>query len=1094
MKKYLAVMLAAWGVSSAALLAQTVQRVESIITNGLAEPFAVAVDIATNAYYITDSVNNRIVKYGDTTGVTVLAGKPGYIGSEDNAIGLKATFFSPQGLVMVGSKLIVADSGNHILREVSLDGAVRTIAGKRNQPGHVDATGSDAQFNGPGGLAADANGNIYIADVVNNAIRKMDANYVVTTVVATNLYRPWAVAVGPSNTLFIADSGNNCIKIWQDNSLRVYAGYESRSEYGDNDALFAQDARFKLPRGLLYRPGSDDLLVSDSGNAMIRRVYYNTNVASLSVEMYAQIGLPGVSQPIGLAMDNTESLLVVDMGESSLKRLPSSMVVLPPVNPPALGWIALDTNFFSGLIFASLVPITNITFNNERTIAVESEDGVETFYTIGATRDPREVPTPSRNSLTPPPFHSGAFASIGDPVQLMLPFSIVDPITPDVTIKVISLAAGRRPSEVVVGQIRYQVANPTINGKNMASFSLTNITQGSSMYYTVDGSEPTTNSTLYRGGRLSVFQGKTNDIVFSVKGFKDGYHQSATIVQVFKYGDMETTSIGLTQDFEAGVGSTILVPVQVRLLEGDTMRSIQFRAEVEPIESSTPALSTNSLRAMSINTNDFIPLNAPAVEGEIALGQWWSYVQGRVSGIAVAFIGTNAFFEMDQSGPVALLAVQIPTTATHNQKYTISLLEPSATLDGFDKDILMSTLGAKTITVSTNLSYVVGDVSPTGWYNAGEFGNDDLNNSDVNMAFYTSLGLRTPFVFSDVFDSMDAYPVDTFVTVGGDGQIRFLDWQVTLERSLRLDTNVWKRVLSQNGRKAEQGELIRISPQPDAVAQELSASSWFRHAQLGAIGLDNASPGQRVSIPVYLNVKPGYTVRGLQFRAQVTPEGDAPGLGAQADYSPAAGFPAAAWKMDVAAGDLLQAWSIGDMPALQKSNVIGFIRFTVPPTAVSGQNYTVHFVGVDGAPDLQTQFEFESFPVSVWVDCPAQRAPETISDEWKTRFFGNCRLALAQGARDPDDDGLDNATEYAKGTNPVDLRLHSGQMITGQGETICLRWFGELGKTYIVETASNLATPNWQILAANLPGEGGLMEYLVKTTTGSASFCRVRAQ
>lgn len=1094
MKKYLAVILVVWGISFSSLVAQSVQTVENVITNDLAEPFAVAVDTSTNAYYITDSVNNRIVKYDETGGLVVLAGKPGKSGSTDNAIGLLATFFSPQGMVLVGNKLIVADSGNHTIREVGLNGAVRTVAGKPGQPGSADGLGIEAQFNGPGGLAADANGNVYIADVVNNAIRKMDANNAVTTVVATNLYRPWAVAVGPDNSLFIADSGNNCIKKWQNGSLVLYAGRESRSEYGDNDALFAQDARFKLPRGLFYRASSGDLLVSDSGNGLIRRVFNNTNIASLSVETYAVIGPAGVSHPMGMALDNTESLLIVDLGQNCLKRLPSSMVVLPPVNPPSLGWISLETNLFSGLISAILNPITNITFNNDRIIAIQSEAGSETFYSIGATRDPREVPNPTRNSLSPPPFTQGAFAYIGDPIDMMLPFSIVNPITPDVSIKVVGMAAGRRPSSIVTGQIRYQVANPTINGRNMASFSMTNITIGSESFYTTDGSEPTTNSTLYLGGRISIFKGTTNDVVFSVKAFKRGYHPSSTIVQVFKYDDLDTTAIGLTQDFVAGIGSTILVPIQVRLLAGETMRSIQFRAEVEPLDDTTPPLSTNSLRAMSINTNDFIPLQAPAVSGEVAIGQWWGYVQGKVCGVAVAFIGTNSFFEMKESGPAALLAVQIPNTATHNQKYKIRVLEPSGTLDGFDHEVLMSALTSRTITVSTNLSYIVGDASPTGWYNAGDFGNNDLNNSDVNVSFYTSLGLRTPFVFSDVFDAMDSYPIDTFTTVGGDGQIRYLDWQVTLDRSLRLDTNVWKRVLSSNGRQAERGELIRIIPQSDSAAQEIAASTWFRQAQLGALNVENSSPGQRISVPVYLNVKSGFTVRGLQFRIQVVPDGDAPELISQADYAPVKGFPAAVWKLDASAEDILQAWSIGEMPTLQHSNLIGYLRFTIPPTAISGQSYAVRFLGVDGAPDLQTQYEFESFPATVWVDCPAQRAPESVSDEWKARFFGSYRHALAQSNADPDDDGVDNKTEYVQGSNPVDLRLHSTQAAITQEDSITLRWFGVKGETYVIESASSLASPDWQVLVSNLVGEGNLMNYVVKTTSAQVRFYRIRAQ
>src|SRR5687768_1105256 len=142
---------------------------QNLVTGGLAEPYGVAVD-AKNNYYITDSAHNRIAKYDPNSGVlTNVAGVFGEIGSNDGP-GVFAHFFSPQGIVSARGGMVVADSGNHLIRFVALDGRVTTIAG--STLGFKDGAATTAQFNAPSGLAADTAGNIYVADLANNRIRK----------------------------------------------------------------------------------------------------------------------------------------------------------------------------------------------------------------------------------------------------------------------------------------------------------------------------------------------------------------------------------------------------------------------------------------------------------------------------------------------------------------------------------------------------------------------------------------------------------------------------------------------------------------------------------------------------------------------------------------------------------------------------------------------------------------------------------------------------------------------------------------------------------------------------------------------------------
>jgi hypothetical protein len=1101
MKKYITLAWVALTIVSAQVLAQNPVTVETVVSAGLQEPFAVAVDLVTNAIYITDSVNNRIAKYADNGQLTTVAGMIGVQGNQDET-GFRARFYSPQGIVLSGNRLLVSDSGNHLIRAVTLDGAVTTVAG--STVGFADGKGAAAQFNSPAGLALDSDGNLYIADVLNHAIRKMTPDGVVSTVVSTNLYRPSGVGLGPNGRLFIADSGNNCIKVWENNTLTLFAGRDSRSEYGNADALFADKARFNNPMAVLWRGNENGLLVSDTGNGVIRRVFYNANMTVWSVETFAVTGPAGVSKPVGLAVDNTDSVLIADLGDNSIKRLPSSLVTQPAVAPPLLGIVQLSTNLF-GVISSELLQVTNMTFINDTTIAVIAEPGTEVFYTIGPTRNPRAVPDPDRNSLSPPWWIPGVVGSVGDPIDLLLPPNIVNPITPDVTVKVVGMAAGRKPSSIVVGQFRFQVANPYIDGINMAAFTLTNYTEGAELYYTKDGSEPTTNSTHYSGGRLSIFDGTTNDVTFKVRGFKEGYHPSSIVVQTFEFKNLKTSTIGLTRTFQAGPGATIVVPVEINLLSGDVLQSLQFRVEVEPDQAGAPLISTNNFRAILIGTNNFIQLPVPAT----VVTKNESYVREKATGLAVGFIGPHPpehDFEnpyndliMSISGPVILLAVQIPQSATADHSYTLRVLEPSGTFDGYQGSVMLSSLVNRKIEVLLDtLGYVVGDIAPSYWYNAGDFGNTNLNNSDVNTIFAASMGYRTPFSFSDVFDAMDAFPIDTATSVGGDGLVRYLDWNQIFYRSLRLDTNNWRRIYGAQGRYTARTALGNAFANTPAESIDNSGSNlaWFRHAQIMASPVENVNPGQRVNVPIYLNVKPNCQVAGLQFRAIVVPEDNAPALTYQAEFIPANGMPAPPWKLNAAANDILHGWSLGGFnPPLTSKVLLGYLRFSVPTEAEAGQSYAVHFTGTDGAPDLQTQYDFESIPATVWVECAAKRPAETLSDEWKLKFFGSLTHPQAVADADPDGDGSSNGAEFARGSNPINLHLYPCDLVSNGSVAngIQLRWFGESGKRYRVEAATRLDPILWRIIAGNLMGQGNVMERTVIPTSSETGFYRVRS-
>jgi hypothetical protein len=146
-----------------------------------------ALALGGGVLYVADLGNNTIRVIVLASGaVTTLAGTGGAAGSTD-ATGAAARFNRPNGLALDGANLYVADQGNSTIRRIVLaSGVVTTPAGSAGMIGSSDGTGAAARFFNPHALAADGNGNLYVADTLNHTIRKMVlATGAVSTVAGT---------------------------------------------------------------------------------------------------------------------------------------------------------------------------------------------------------------------------------------------------------------------------------------------------------------------------------------------------------------------------------------------------------------------------------------------------------------------------------------------------------------------------------------------------------------------------------------------------------------------------------------------------------------------------------------------------------------------------------------------------------------------------------------------------------------------------------------------------------------------------------------------------------------------------------------------
>ena len=260
-------------------------------------PYGVAVD-QSNTIVVADYLNNCIRKVTLDGVVTTLAGTNAY-GYADGT-GYEARFFRPQGVAVDGSGTVfVADTYNHCIRRITAAGVVTTLAGSTNA-GYADGTGSAAQFYRPSGVAVDGAGTVFVADYLNNCIRQITPAGVVSTLAGTTnsgyadgpagtaLFKwPSGVAVDGAGNVFVADNGNNCIRLISPGGVVTTLAGTTNSGYADGIGSAAQ---FYWPFGVTVATAGN-LYVADTYNHCIRKLV-NTPIAPVTT-VAAQGGLTG---------------------------------------------------------------------------------------------------------------------------------------------------------------------------------------------------------------------------------------------------------------------------------------------------------------------------------------------------------------------------------------------------------------------------------------------------------------------------------------------------------------------------------------------------------------------------------------------------------------------------------------------------------------------------------------------------------------------------------------------------------------------------------------------------------------------------------
>ena len=367
-----------------------------------------------DAIYVADTSNQRIrvVRSSGSPSVwtvTTLGGN-GTAGFADGPAA-SAMFNNPQGVAVdANGTVYVADTANNRIRKITSGGAVSTLAGD-GTPGLQDGTSSSARFNAPQGVATDNQGNVYIADTGNSAVRKIDAAGTVSTLAGDGSVgsndSPGArfdgligIAVEGQNVyVYLADSGNHRVRRLDVSGTVITV---SGAERGFKDGSAAQ-ARFAEPSGLAI-DSDGKIIIADGVNSLIRQVdpTLAANGSNQAVTTLAGTGGRGLTDgsgdlarfftPRGLAISNSSAIIVADTGNHVLRR-----VLLPPIIHnivPASGRPG-DTVAIHGARFDGRGPERNV-------VRFTKSGGVQTFGSVTqATRTVITVVVPADAATGP---------------------------------------------------------------------------------------------------------------------------------------------------------------------------------------------------------------------------------------------------------------------------------------------------------------------------------------------------------------------------------------------------------------------------------------------------------------------------------------------------------------------------------------------------------------------------------------------------------------------------------------------------------------------------------------------------------------------
>jgi fibronectin type 3 domain-containing protein/DNA-binding beta-propeller fold protein YncE len=501
----------------------------------------------------------------------------------------------------------------------------------------------------------------------------------------------------------------------------------------------------------------------------------------------------------------------------------------------------------------------------------------------------------------------------------------------------------------------------------------------------------------------------------------------------------------------------------------------------------------------------------------------------------VQFLSANGKVE------VGGYSFQVPAAAAPGDSYQIKIGQPSATDDGIGAPgslvyIYAPTNGSlaggslnsiKNVTVGQR-KYLVGDAYPFRWFNAGDFGNTNLENADVEQVFEAAIyGLDAPPAGSDFFDTMDSCG-GTYVDLGhgylefnsfisgagalnplfdgndtsinqiafGDGTLDVCDIYVTFRRSLDPSLTLFQRFWTNGVRVAQvfaSSNLVSLSSLSKTSASSPAPVSITNTPAVNFASTDYvATAGQVLQIPVTAKVFGSYPLRVAMLNISVVPLDGSPSLTVPVSFTPGAlGTPYITSSQGV--GNYAAAWLSSTIAGISNSAVVGTLTVTIPTNATSLSSYAIHFDHASGSPNGLASLPKQTLTGLITLSSRTNSTyGDGIPDSWRLRWFGTVNNLLSVSNANPTGDGINNWQKYTAGVDPntaKDFPKLNPETAPPAGYSSAIYWPTVSGKKYAIQRSASLFPGSWTTIVTNT-GTGTQMEY-DDNAAGKAKFYRV---
>ena len=546
---------------------------------------------------------------------------------------------------------------------------VTTIGGGPSQAHPNTPEGSDdgntlqtAQFNTPGGLVLDISGRyLFLADTVNGAIRRLDLTANNTITYLSSLSTPVDVALDGSTNLYVLTQG--------DGRIRQY------DQFGQ--LIATNNATLLTTPTALAFDGSANLYVTELGGALKRVALSNGTVTTIVA--------PGTfSSPGGIEVLDNGTIAVSDTGNHVVRLVnPTSFAVT--LLSGAVGTSGTNVGTSTQARFTSPSHLAKAGGN----VLVVADQGNHRFMVVGTNGSASVLYGVHSNSwVNVTGAYPGWFDGPAEFAEARNPAGVVvdgsgNVFTTEQYYHLVRRATGSGltgPSGVGTGGSSSVTLNPpslsfSPNTGYFPQGTLITVTSSSTnVFYTTDGTAPTTNSTavtMSSGTGVIRWSNPTNDLTgLRVAAFVFSGTDSASTNVTGVPASVTTLGVpaGVNVNVFAGVGARVLVPVVLNLRTNDTLRTLQFRLEVTP-NGAAPMIGA-TFGAVSVTTNDFVPLTTG---GSAANFSTLAYTAGTTRGLSISFLGTNANLLVNRFSVAALVAIPIPAGAAQGDRKSTRL-------------------------------------------------------------------------------------------------------------------------------------------------------------------------------------------------------------------------------------------------------------------------------------------------------------------------------------------------------------------------------------------------------------------------------------